>query len=119
GGQVAGRSGAASGGGGRRRADGSRSQSPRDEIIRVAARLFAEQGYAATTMKGIAEAAGLRQPSVYYWFRDKEALLHATASVNRFSVDVVAGLTRSPASVPARLYRLLFEHTKHICQLGP
>jgi TetR/AcrR family transcriptional regulator len=116
---VAGRSEAAGGTGGRRRADGTRSASPRDEIIRAAARLFAEQGYDATTMKGIAQAAGLRQPSVYYWFRNKEELLHATASVNRFSADVVVCVEKSAASVPARLYRLLFEDTRQICELGP
>jgi TetR/AcrR family transcriptional regulator len=112
-------SGTAAGAGGRRRANGSRSDSPRDEIIRVAARIFAEQGYAVTTMKEIAEAAGLRQPSVYYWFRNKEELLHATASVNRFSAGLVVALEKSEASVPARLYRLLFEDTRQICQLSP
>ncbi|MEP9380773.1 TetR/AcrR family transcriptional regulator [Nocardioides sp. KR10-350] len=116
---MASRKGTAGGSGGRRRADGSRSESPRDEIIRVATRLFAEQGYAATTMKGIAEAAGLRQPSVYYWFRNKEELLHATASINRYSASVVVGVEKSEASVSARLYRLLYEDTRQICVLGP
>jgi len=104
---------------GRRRADGSHSENPRDEIIRAAARLFVEQGYASTTMTSIARAAGLRQPSVYYWFRNKEEVLHATASINRFSASVVAALRESGASAPEKLYRLLYEDTKHICLLGP
>jgi AcrR family transcriptional regulator len=107
------------GGGGRRRADGTSSAQPRDEIIRAAARLFAEQGYAQTTMTSIAQAAGLRQPSVYYWFRNKEEILHATASTNRFSAAVVTALHASTAGAPQKLYRLLYEDTKHICLLGP
>ena len=107
------------GAGGRPRADGTSSSRPRDEIIRVAAQLFAERGYAQTTMTSIAEAAGLRQPSLYYWFRNKEEVLHATASINRFSADVVAALQRADASAPEKLYRLLYEDTKHICLLGP
>lgn len=93
--------------------------SPRDKIIGVATRLFAEQGYAGTTMTSIASAAGLRQPSLYYWFRNKEELLQATASTNRFPVEVVAALRRSPAGVPQKLYRLLFEDTRHLCGLAP
>lgn len=105
--------------GGRPRANGTSSSRPRDEIIRVAARLFAEQGYAQTTMTSIAEAAGLRQPSLYYWFRNKEEVLHATASINRFSADVVTALHQVEASAPEKLYRLLYEDTRHICLLGP
>jgi AcrR family transcriptional regulator len=40
--------------------------SRREEILAVATRLFAENGYAKTTMTGIAKACGLRQPSLYY-----------------------------------------------------
>ncbi|MEV6345624.1 helix-turn-helix domain-containing protein [Actinoplanes sp. NPDC051851] len=109
----------AGGTGGRRRADGSRPESARDEIIRVAARLFAERGYAGTTMTLVAKAAGLRQPSLYYYFRNKEELLHATSSVNRFPAEVVAALASSGAGAPQKLYRLLFEDTKHLCLLGP
>jgi AcrR family transcriptional regulator len=116
---VSGRGNVGEGAGGRRRADGTSSTSPRDEIIRAATRLFAEQGYAKTTMKSIAEAVGLRQPSVYYWFRNKEELLHATASINRFSAAVVAALRKSGAGPSQKLYRLLYEDTKHICLLGP
>jgi AcrR family transcriptional regulator len=85
----------------------------------VATRLFAEQGYAQTTMTSIAQAAGLRQPSVYYWFANKQEVLHATASVNRFSAAVVTALGQSDAGAPPKLYRLLYEDTKHICRLGP
>jgi AcrR family transcriptional regulator len=106
--------------GGRTRADGSRSSDPRDEIIAAATRLFAEKGYADTTMKAVADAVGLRQPSVYYWFRNKEELLHATASINRYSATVVALLTANDsAPPPAKLYRLLYEDTRHICLLRP
>lgn len=70
-------------------------------------------------MTSIAQAAGLRQPSVYYWFHSKEEVLHATASINRFSAAVVVALARTDANAPAKLYRLLYEDTRHICLLGP
>ena len=41
-------------------------------IARAAARLFAERGYDATSVREIVEAAGVAKPTMYYYFRSKE-----------------------------------------------
>src|SRR5581483_8225499 len=46
-------------------------------IARVAARLFAERGYDATSVREIVEAAGVTKPTLYYHFGSKEALAQA------------------------------------------
>src|ERR1051326_8259135 len=46
-------------------------------IARVAARLFAGQGYDATSVRTIVEAAGVTKPTLYYHFRSKEGLAQA------------------------------------------
>lgn len=46
----------------------------RDRILDVAEALFQERGYTAVTMRDIAEAAGMRQASLYYHFPSKEEL---------------------------------------------
>lgn len=56
--------------------DGGRP-SPRDELLAVAVRLFAVNGYGATSIQTIAEAAGYAKSSVLYHFGSKEALLEA------------------------------------------
>jgi TetR/AcrR family transcriptional regulator, cholesterol catabolism regulator len=43
--------------------------------LRLAARLFATQGYTATTMRVIAEQAGIEAASIYYHFSSKEELV--------------------------------------------
>ena len=43
-------------------------------IARAAARLFAERGYDATSVREIVEAAGVAKPTLYYYFRSKEGL---------------------------------------------
>lgn len=58
----------------------SRSQLPkvdgkRDEILAAAARLFRHQGYAATTLREIADAADIKAGSIYYHFDSKEEIL--------------------------------------------
>src|SRR5688572_16100689 len=46
----------------------------RVRILREATRLFAERGYAATSVREVVEACGCTKPALYYYFRSKEAL---------------------------------------------
>lgn len=46
----------------------------RERLLRTAARLFAEGGYAATSVQAIVDAAGATKPMVYYYFENKEGL---------------------------------------------
>lgn len=52
------------------------SVSKEQEIISVAARLFKEKGYRATTLEDIAAAVGMLKGSLYYYIRSKEELLY-------------------------------------------
>lgn len=56
------------------------SEAARD-IARVAARLFAAQGYDATPVRTIAEAAGVTKPTLYYYFGSKEGVAQALLTV--------------------------------------
>jgi AcrR family transcriptional regulator len=47
----------------------------RRELLGVAAEVFAEQGYNATTVRKIADAAGMLAGSLYYHFDSKESML--------------------------------------------
>ena len=51
----------------------------RSRIVDVAARLLQEQGAAAVTTRGVAEAAGVQAPAIYRLFGDKDGLLGAVA----------------------------------------
>src|SRR5262249_24592672 len=56
-------------------------------IARVAARLFATQGYDATSVRTIVEEAGVTKPTLYYYFGSKEGLAQALLSVRRAELD--------------------------------
>ncbi|GGR99976.1 putative transcriptional regulator TetR family protein [Streptomyces aureoverticillatus] len=47
----------------------------REELLKIAADVFAEQGYNATTVRKIADAAGMLAGSLYYHFDSKESML--------------------------------------------
>ncbi len=49
---------------------GSREQ----EIMEVAAQLFAREGYDAVAVRDIAEAVGLSKATLYHYFKDKEEI---------------------------------------------
>jgi AcrR family transcriptional regulator len=52
------------------------SASRRAEILGVARKLFAEKGFQATTIREIANAAGILSGSLYHHFDTKEDMLH-------------------------------------------
>jgi AcrR family transcriptional regulator len=47
----------------------------RERILLEAARLFRHHGYAATTLREVADAAGVKAGSIYYHFASKEEIL--------------------------------------------
>jgi TetR/AcrR family transcriptional regulator, cholesterol catabolism regulator len=47
----------------------------RDEILAIAAELFAERGFGATTVREIADAAGILSGSLYHHFDSKESMV--------------------------------------------
>lgn len=63
------------GAGRQRRARDGFVSARRAEILRIAGERFAQRGYAGTTVRDIAEAAGLTSGSLYHHFESKEAML--------------------------------------------
>jgi AcrR family transcriptional regulator len=49
----------------------------RDELLRVAARIFCERGYQAATLEEISNAMNITRPALYHYGMGKEAILAA------------------------------------------
>ena len=78
-------------------------------IARVAARLFAERGYDATSVREIVEAAGVTKPTLYYHFGSKQGLAEAllTKPMTKF-IGTLRGLVERDSD-SIRLLRTMFE----------
>ncbi|MCG3159965.1 MAG: hypothetical protein JMDDDDMK_00997 [Acidobacteria bacterium] len=55
----------------------SKGEQTRSLILETALEMFGERGYEETTMRAIAEKAGIAQGATYYHFRSKEHLIQA------------------------------------------
>jgi TetR/AcrR family transcriptional regulator len=90
---------------------------PRDEILGAATRLFSERGVADVTMSEIASRAGLRQASLYYWFRRKEEILaEIVEQVNRVPLDFVLKLEDEAGDPAVQLWRLIRFDVEALCR---
>ncbi|MFB7223785.1 TetR/AcrR family transcriptional regulator [Streptomyces sp. NPDC056227] len=76
----------------------SPSPERREELLATAAEVFAAQGYNATTVRKIADAAGMLAGSLYYHFDSKESMLDEILSTflddlwARYDAVLAAGL---------------------------
>lgn len=91
---------------------------PAEDILRAAGQLFAERGVAATTMTELAQAVGLRQSSLYYYFARKEEVVAAlVARANVVPLELVERIDAEGGSPPARLYRFVRADAVAMCDL--
>ena len=80
----------------------------KERIVRAAAELFMERGFAGTTVREIGERAGVGQSSLYHHARSKGQLLaelHATHVGDL--VDMLEDVVQSPDAPTVQLRRLI------------
>lgn len=71
----------------------------RKQILAIAARLFASRGYSATTVRDIAEEAGILSGSLYHHFASKEAIFQEIlrsfmdSLLGQFETIIASGLS--------------------------
>jgi AcrR family transcriptional regulator len=73
----------------------------RAEIVVAAARLFATNGFHATSMADIISGSGLSAGAVYRYFRSKEELIGAVAEGALSAADEVFGQLLADGAVPS------------------
>lgn len=67
----------------------------RERLLREAERLFMAQGFAAVSTREVCAAAGVKQPTLYHYFGNKEALY--LAIVERWFAQLGDGIQRASA----------------------
>ena len=89
----------------------------RGELLAIAARLFAERGFKNTTVRDIADAAGILSGSLYHHFDSKEAmvdeLLDSFQTALWQEYDAIEASDRTPKEKLEAVVRVSFDAIDH------
>ncbi len=97
----------------------SRAASRREELLAIAAELFAQRGFKNTTVRDIADAAGILSGSLYHHFDSKESMVDEILSTFQTALfqqyDEVAGSDLDPRAKFEAVIRISFDaiHDHH------
>jgi len=81
----------------------AQAERTRQQILETAQRLFADQGYDATSLQMIADELGLTKAAVYYHFRAKVDIRH---EIMRAGVEQLSTLLDEAAAIRGRRARV-------------
>jgi AcrR family transcriptional regulator len=90
----------------------------RERLIEAAAKVFAEKGFAATSLDEVADAAGLTKGAVYSNFENKEDLVRAVLQAQQDRLhsigdDTGEGTTEERAALAARRFGDAIARERH------
>jgi AcrR family transcriptional regulator len=93
----------------------TRGAATRKRILVEASRQFAVRGYYGTATRDIAEAVGVRQPSLFFHFPNKQAIVE---ELLRYSLEEPTEVARQVLAMPqpaaVRIYRYVWFDTDHL-----
>ena len=80
-----------------------------NEIYEQATRLFAERGFAGTSLQDVADAVGLTRPALYYYVKSKDELLaKLVEEITEGSATSIAAITkRGDLDAAAKLHAIV------------
>jgi AcrR family transcriptional regulator len=80
----------------------------RQTMLDVAAKLFAERGFAGTSLQDVADALGISRPALYYYFPNKEEILASLVEeITVFSQQQSTKLATTKDTDPSETLRLM------------
>lgn len=100
----------------RRSSTSDRDESGRGRIIRAAARLFREKGFRATTVRELAEAAGMQSGSLFYFFPSKQDILLAVMEQGMAEVHASVAAAQEGRAPAASFRAMVRRHLEGILE---
>lgn len=80
----------------------------KQELIRIAYRLFVSKGYERTSVDEIIEEAGIAKGTYYYYFESKEQMLEDVIEMMlQAEMAQAAAVLRAPLSVPEKIVGII------------
>lgn len=80
----------------------------KNQIIEAAVKLFPQNGYERTSMKEIAQQAGVTKPAVYYYFDNKKELFKELVQIGqKHSISKIKNVVKSDQNIKDKLVDLI------------
>ncbi len=98
----------------RKAVPGGRTRLSRERILSIATKLFAERGFAAVSMRDIAEACDVNLPSIYHFFGDKDRLYDACY---RATFEAAAEVLHEAVSNASTAQQRIDDFTVKLCEI--
>jgi TetR/AcrR family transcriptional regulator len=87
----------------------------RRRILSAATQLFAERGYAATSMRDLADAVSCTKPALYYYFESKAGLFREVIRIeNERIIALLQHRLATPGSVRERMRGAMHAYFEHL-----
>lgn len=84
-----------------------RGKEARERILEEAKKLFRQKGYEGVSINEIVDAVGVKKPTIYYYFGDKQGLfVEVLVAMLRHGHEIVSGNIRSGMNIEEKLSRL-------------
>jgi len=91
-----------------------------NQLLAIARRLFARDGYERTSLRDIAEAADITKAALYYYFPNKEALYERVVLESMQSlVDDVSAAVAAETSPTARIRAFMQFFASRLAAIEP
>ncbi len=87
--------------------NGSLEPNARERLLETAIKMFADKGYAGTSVREIVEQAGVSKPVLYYYFQSKEGLFLAILEMaENLQTELLGQVLESDGKILDRLLLL-------------
>lgn len=100
----------------------SKADVSRERVLEAAAHIFRDRGYAGTTMRSVADGAGLKAGSLYYYYPSKDLLIEAVLDIgiHGVSTTVYHAIAQLPpgSSYRERVSTAIEAHLSSVLQYG-
>jgi TetR/AcrR family transcriptional regulator, cholesterol catabolism regulator len=101
-------------------AAGRDSQRRRDELIEIAARVFADKGFDGATLQDIADEFGVLKGSLFHYIKGKDDLLYEIIEgVYLGAEDAIWAIAADADTAAGRLRRLIVAYVRYIADHQP
>jgi AcrR family transcriptional regulator len=103
----------------RKRSASTEEPNRRGDIVRAAGRLFAEKGYAATTIRDIARAVDMQSGSPFYHFKTKHDMLRAVVLEGIAAINDAVIRAANSGGTPRATFEAMLRPTSTSCWAIP